>query len=235
MTREVRRADPGPGGWALFDPALGDGGVEPLFILPSVTAGTLEGEPIEEVALFRDEAANLAWAVERRLPGLTAVPLDGKTLEAPEDALLWQRPEGEAELAAAAIYRLQSPVPIRWFPLVPERNPDRIGGVNLRLRRLRRVVSVAADEAGADAERALLLQVNEESPRAALLHREDGAFVLAEQEVPRAGLLLTRSFQFTRGPDGERLLWLGRRKRIGRGEGASGLGFDLLDPVRRAL
>ncbi|MGK7868041.1 hypothetical protein [Falsiroseomonas sp. E2-1-a20] len=233
VAQQIGRAAPGPGGWAVFDPSVQDRTAEPLFLLPSVTAGVLEGEPIEEVALFRDEAANLAWAVERRVPGLTSVPLDGKALAAPEGALLWQRPEGEAELAAAAIYRLQSPVPLRWFPLVPERDPDRVGGVKLRLRRLRRATATAADESGPDAQRALQLQVNEETPLATVLRPQDGAFVLAEQEVPRAGLVLTRSFQYTRGPDGARLLWLGRRKRIGHGEGASGLAFDLLDPVRQ--
>ncbi|HEY8611330.1 MAG TPA: hypothetical protein VIL69_08600 [Roseomonas sp.] len=233
VTQQVRRADAGPAGWALFDPSLEDRAAEPLFILPSVTAGTIDGDPIEEVALFRDEAANLAWAVERRLPGLTAVPLDARALAAPEGALVWQRPEGEAELAAAAIYRLQSPVPLRWFPLVPERDPDRLGGVKLRLRRLRRVVAVAADEGTPDAQRILHLQANEEVQRAAVLRHGEDAFLIAEQEVPRAGLILTRSFQYTRGPDGARLLWLGRRKRLGRGEGASGLAFDLVDPVRR--
>ncbi|MGG5808284.1 hypothetical protein [Falsiroseomonas sp. CW058] len=233
IVQAVGRAGTGTGGWAMFDPTLRDGAEEPLFLLPSVTAGTLEGDPIEEVTLFRDEAANLAWAVERRLPGLTAVPLDGKALAAPEGALLWQRPEGEAELEAAAIYRLQSPVPLRWFPLVPEADPERGGGVLLRLRRLRRVVAAPSDAAGPDAERALLLRVNEETPRAALLRGEEGGFALPEQEVPRAGLILTRSFQYARGPDGARFLWLGRRRRTGRGEGASGLAFDLLDPVRR--
>jgi hypothetical protein len=81
---------------------------------------------------------------------------------------------------------------------VPERDPDRVGCVKLRLRRLRRVTATANDEAGPDAQRALQLQVNEETPRAAVLQPTDGAFLLAEQEVPRAGLVLTRSFQYTR-------------------------------------
>jgi hypothetical protein len=35
-----------------------------------------------------------------------------------------------------------------------------------------------------------------------------------------------RLYQAARGVDGARLLWLGRRKDIGRGEGSSGLRFD---------
>ena len=39
---------------------------------------------------------------------------------------------------------------------------------------------------------------------------------------------MTRAFQFTRWVDGRPLLWLGRRKRAGRGEGSSGLRFDVI-------
>ena len=37
-----------------------------------------------------------------------------------------------------------------------------------------------------------------------------------------------RAFQFARWLDGRSLLWLGRRKRSGRGEGSSGLRFDVI-------
>jgi hypothetical protein len=47
-----------------------------------------------------------------------------------------------------------------------------------------------------------------------------------EEEVPRAGAVVTRSFQRTRWHGGATCLWLGRRKENGRGEGSSGLRFD---------
>jgi len=47
--------------------------------------------------------------------------------------------------------------------------------------------------------------------------------------VPREGAIVERAFQFARWFDGRALLWLGRRKGVGRGEGASGLRFDVLD------
>jgi hypothetical protein len=55
---------------------------------------------------------------------------------------------------------------------------------------------------------------------------------LYEEEVPREGLRLTRSFQYTRWIDGSSHLWIGRRKQIGRGEGSSGLQFDVLEKDR---
>jgi hypothetical protein len=51
---------------------------------------------------------------------------------------------------------------------------------------------------------------------------------LAEEEVPREGAILERSFQHARWFDGTSVLWVGRRRRAGRGEGSSGLRFDTL-------
>jgi len=51
---------------------------------------------------------------------------------------------------------------------------------------------------------------------------------IEEEEVPREGAVVTRAFQFARWIDDRSLLWLGRRKRAGRGEGASGLRFDAI-------
>ena len=51
---------------------------------------------------------------------------------------------------------------------------------------------------------------------------------LFEEEVPREGLRVTRTYQFTRWIDGSSHCWIGRRKGAGRGEGSSGLQFDAL-------
>jgi hypothetical protein len=54
---------------------------------------------------------------------------------------------------------------------------------------------------------------------------------LFEEEVPREGVRVTRSYQFTRWIDGSSHLWVGRRKDVGRGEGSSGLRFDSLEAM----
>ena len=184
----------------------------PLFLLPAATAHTLEGDPIEEVAFFRDEMANLAWAVERQLPGLTAVPVrptpdlpTGQSLSVPEAA------------DAALIYRLQTPLPHNWYPLAPE---ARAGAVALRLRPLKRF--------GPDSE-------YEDRPTAGVLKAPQGAdLVIEEREIPRSGVVVTRNFQAARDSSGRRHVWLGRRKQVGRGEGASNLRYDELDPNEAA-
>ena len=57
-------------------------------------------------------------------------------------------------------------------------------------------------------------------------------FFVNEEEVPRAGKMVTRSFQRTRLRDGKVVTWLGRRVTVGKGEGASGLAFDVLTDQR---
>jgi len=53
-------------------------------------------------------------------------------------------------------------------------------------------------------------------------------FSIFEEEIPREGIRITRTCQYARWQDGSSHLWIGRRKRIGRGEGSSGLRFDTL-------
>jgi hypothetical protein len=51
---------------------------------------------------------------------------------------------------------------------------------------------------------------------------------LCEEEVPRAGAVVTGAFQRTRWYDGKIITWYGRKKTTGRGEGSSGLKFDYI-------
>ncbi len=71
-------------------------------------------------------------------------------------------------------------------------------------------------------------------PRGQLLRLDPTAAVTAdylrleEEEVPRDGIELKRAFNYARDADGRALLWIGRSKTTGRGEGASGLKFDVV-------
>ncbi|VAW76810.1 hypothetical protein MNBD_GAMMA12-2571, partial [hydrothermal vent metagenome] len=56
---------------------------------------------------------------------------------------------------------------------------------------------------------------------------------LYEEEVPRAGVKVTQSFQRTRWYDGKIFLWFGARKQTGRGERSSRLSFDQILPIRK--
>jgi hypothetical protein len=67
--------------------------------------------PIEDVRLFRDDAADLAWAVEEVAPDAVGNATQG-----------YERGELPPPPVPGPIlrYQLQTPVPPAWFPLLPQ-------------------------------------------------------------------------------------------------------------------
>ena len=57
------------------DPSVAAGFAPLLFVAPSLS-GSSVGPALERVELARDEAANLAWAIERLVEGATGLPVD---------------------------------------------------------------------------------------------------------------------------------------------------------------
>ncbi|MGW8352265.1 hypothetical protein [Streptomyces wedmorensis] len=196
-------AGAGDAHWSVHRLSTGDGGRRTGLFVPPVTVGGLEGEPVEEVLLARDEGANQAWAVERRVPTPVGGSLD-RTRTAPTP-----RP-APAVAGGTAVYRLMSDVPPHWFPLLP-REP-RPGAYVLRLGHL-------------DGPDGAPLR-----PLGRLLAPGlPNAYDLFSEEVPREGVTLTRAHQYARTRDGRGVLWTSRRARPGRGESSSGLRFDGLE------
>ena len=206
-SRESGAAD-GPR-WSLFEVRGADG----LFLAP-VLAESLRGDPIEQVALFRDEMANMVWGVERRVQGASG---DGYDRADEASRLAAQQQVDGPPVDAQLVYRLATAVPEHWIPFVPVAAPDSVPERPAVELQRRAVLRVEPDGARRRVE-----------PRGAVLGL-GGDLRIAEEEVPREGAIVERSFQHARWFDGRSLLWLGRRKTVGRGEGASGLRFDALD------
>jgi hypothetical protein len=180
---------------------------EMMFLPPAVT-GTVEGDPVEEVILLRDEMANMAWGVERIVESRTGTAIDRR------DA--YQAAHGAPQQAVAAqagssriSYRLATEVPDYWIPLVPvSESPN--GAIRLRRGMVPRPDSLPAVALGR-------------------LLTPGSPLALHDEEVPRAGARVTRSWQYARWLNGSTHLWVGRRKGQGRGEGSSGLRFDAVE------
>ncbi len=196
--------------WSLYglstpDP---DAPADMRLYLPPATAQTLEGAPIEEVVLLRDEMANMAWAVEKRVPARSGNSLSGVDAAAAVDP----PPDlGEAVPAGVPVgYRLGETLPSHWRPLMPVKRPGSARAMRLQRARLPNQTT---------------------QPFGAVLAGA-APFFVNEEEVPRAGKMVTRSFQRTRWRDGKVVTWLGRRVTVGKGEGASGLAFDVLTDQR---
>lgn len=228
-----------------------------LFVPPPLS-DTLEGDPLEEVALVRDEMANLAWAIEKRVQGASGEPLD-RALEDQRYGIRQQPTVATTD--AGQLYRLMTPVPSHWLPLIPVRKA--VGNLSLsiylqragmkRFYRVDAAAFAAVDGYGDFVERlrnspefvevvpfdpALPasgqdVQVFIFHPRGQLLRAGapggivQDSLLIEEAEVPRAGAVVERRFNYARTADGRAWLWVGRRKRVGRGEAASGLAFDI--------
>lgn len=208
--------DPLPRRWSMFKISDRDGAsLGEAFFLPPTLVATLESDPQEEVALVRDEMANMAWGVERIVPGPTGDPLDRRQLRATPTTGL-QKVEGDLE-DVEIVYRLATPVPDHWIPFVPvsaKGAAGESGEVQLERRAMRRQTAGGTRRIEPHGKTLMPGRV----------------LRIEESEVPRAGILVTRSYQYARSADGRGHLWLGRRKRVGRGEGSSGLRFDIVEP-----
>ena len=105
-------------------------------------------------------------------------------------------------------------MPANWVPLIAQRQPAPDGSL-----RLVRAALLRAD--GSNEARIA---------RGAILGGPP--LKLYDEEVPREGARVVRSYQCTRWIGGQTVLWLGLRKSVGRGEGSSGLRFDGYRGVR---
>lgn len=202
-----------------------------LVMLPTLAKGQ-EEEPLEEVALVRDEVANMVWGIEALVP----MP-DGTTRRGREAALEFRAhlerlsraaaeggtPPPPIERKAPIFYEIMNTVPEQWIPFVPVH----IEGSNREIQLQRASMPRIIEGAGAVPEKV--------KPRTTLLRAgldlpTPKPYFLHEEEVPRAGIRVYQAFQRTRWYGGRVLTWLGARKTVGRGEGSSGLAFDQIRP-----
>ena len=197
-------------GWSAFrhtDRTTGRPGLPVLPLLP--TAPTLtEADPVEEVLFLRDEMANLAWAVERVVEGADGRPRR-RSDEVPD------QPEAPGNpIEDALVYRLMTPVPAHWIPLVPIPRPEE-GPDAIQFRR-GRIARFAPDGGEAPSVTAA----------GRILEPMKKRVTFREEEVTRAGVRVTRIPVLARWFGGTTAAWTSRRAETGRGEGSSGLAFD---------
>ena len=175
-----------------------------LFLAP-VLAGRTESPPIEQVALLRDEAANLGWAAELRVESAAGRTVDRAALAR---AALAPAPGASGD---AWRYRLATPVPDHFVPLVPVKTAD--GGLSLR----RGLLAMAVDGGNVATSGAI-----------GTILEPDGPLAIHDEEIPATGATVTRTWQMARTGSGGVVLWVGRRKSAGRPRRSPGLGFDLV-------
>jgi len=207
----LARAGDGEPQWNLF--SLDTLGVahkaQDALFLPPTAGYTTDSAPVESLLFLRDEMADLAWAVESRVEDDLERSIDRRSNWVAPGKL----PPGTPELPA---YRVETVVPDYWIPLAPE---QLAGQQSIRLR----LVPMEADAGG-------MPQAVEPLGRLLQANDSGGRLWLFEEEVPREGVQLDRIYRYARWQDGRTAMWTARRRRAGRGEGSSGLAFDILDP-----
>ncbi len=220
LVRPFGEVDGASGDWRMFvhsaDSAAGRNGADRtpagnLLFLPPVLGASLHGRPLEEVHFLRDETANMAWAVERKIENARGQAQDR------HEHYLATRPDPSELIRAAPegadlIYTLATEVPEHWIPLVPVLNSE----TNVMELRRGKMLQHRGEE------------LHEIVPKGRILEPESD-LRLREEEVQRAGAFVYRAFQLARWVDGSSHLWMARRKRPGRGEGWSGLRYDFLE------
>ena len=172
-----------------------------VLLVPPVLGPALESLPVEQVRFARDEAANLVWAIERRVESPAGHALD---LHRTEPSRVRSVGADSADLA----YRLMSSPPRNWLPLLP-RDASAAPPVTLELG------SVLVDGV-----------IQRPSPRGRVVPAD---LRLAAEEVPRDGLDVARLYRHARWVDGSTRVWGARRRRPASGEVSSAIQFDFLE------
>lgn len=197
-----------------------------LLLLPTV-AKIQQGKPAEEIAFVRDEMANMVWGVETRIPLPTGGSRPGGEaasayhnflqklipVPAPVPAVM---PDPNVETAAIR-YEVMNTIPENWIPFVPAHVTGNNREVQLQRGAMPRILDNDPDKPDKIRPRTDLLQGGLEAQQPYYVH---------EEEVSRAGIRVTQSYQRARWNNGEVFVWYGVHKTTGRGEGSSGLGFD---------
>lgn len=214
-------------GWEVFTLSSKSGPNDGrLFFLPNNLYDALESDPVEEVSAARDESANLYWLIENRYetsPGVSVNRRDEEAARRPDaaepsrywdvdtqrlvsaDEVVGDGEPGRRFIGPVALYEPRSFVP-------PYRIPYRALHRNLRgehvLRRSRTV-----EDASVRQYRGLFAAESK---------------FLYEEEIPRIGLRLTRSYQLARDASERYYTWRSRRREADQEQPSSGLVFDRL-------
>jgi hypothetical protein len=182
--------------WAMFrqSAVAGAADVPPSTLLvPPTLVGTMKGPPLEEVAFFRDEMANVVWAVERSTASPLGTTIDRYRFSQPAERVAVDVTDiGNAEL----VYRMTTPIPTNWYPYLPKRAP---GDADIHLERL-----PTSDPFGVVAAESSFVEDEEVSRGGLVVER---SWKYARWTNGQALLWLGRQVQAGRGEGSSGLAW----------------------------
>ena len=223
------------------------------FLFPPTLTRTLEGDPIEEVSLLRDEMANMVWGVEERIDDGCGSSMDATLLAADVGQFVEDSYEAEVEKARLSVditpdgralmtsdrkadykYTLMTSVPFNWIPFVPQHIKDKadkdeysvfLGGREIALRRGKMPCYFNGEYRPVRPLSSIL--------RPEYVKKKDGTkgekpLFIDEEQVQGVGTKIVKNCQRARWIGGETYTWMGYSKENKNTQGVSGLEFDNL-------
>jgi len=222
-------ADSAWGRWSLFTinvrnaPASSTSADTTLLLLPTLPT-IQKSQSLEEVALVRDEVANMAWGLEKTVALATGISRPGKEVASQTFNYLQGLIPGGATpppMAASVRYEAMNSVPENWIPLIPVHVPNDNREIQLQRAALPRILA-------GDPNPPQKVQPLTSLLRQGLDLTPQQTYFLHEEEVPRAGARALQYYSRARWTQGQVFTWQRVEKQVGRGEAASGLAFDRL-------
>jgi hypothetical protein len=179
-----------------------------FYLVPAV-GKVLESAPLERVNFMRDEMANMVWGVENTVPSQTGIGISGYATSQPN---ITPPPRTTSDENVKIGYVLGTTVPKNWIPFIAMHAEGSVSEIRLQRARM----------------------VGGDPPRGWILREPKSPYFIEEEEVPRTGAYVDRSWQRARWLGGKTFVWIGRRKTAGRGEGFSQLVFDQIIDLKPA-
>ncbi|MEN2283615.1 hypothetical protein AAGF08_15840 [Algoriphagus sp. SE2] len=232
--------------WNMYSLTVDKGEFEtPAFdkriLLPPAAVKTLESEAIEEVKFIRDEMANMVWGIESRIPDSLGGGIDGyeaasnlsseferliKEEEVADEIVLPEINLNAVDSRATTYkpqlkYQLGNSVSENWIPFIAVHQQGSNREIHFQRASMPRILEIFEPHAIRPRTQLLRDGIKDDDS-------QQTPFFINEEEIPRSGVKLTGTYQRTRWYNGKIVSWYGRRKRTGRGEGSSGLRFDLV-------
>ena len=209
-----------------------------IFIPPIISHKATETEPLEKVRFIRDEMANLVWGIESLIPHFWDGSIDAKEFNVEYNKYLDSLsktigglPQSLEKLSGVEyIYKvMNNEVPDHWIPFLPVKtNNPNLRNLQLQRGAMPRILpgrNTAGNFPKIRGNTSLLqagLDPNNEQVQLSPMY-------INEEEVSRAGMEISGAWQRARWFNGKVCNWYSRTKTTGRGEGNSGLAFDVME------
>jgi hypothetical protein len=216
--------------YTMYSRETGQSHADTRLFIPPVLDDLMESKPVEQVSFIRDEMANMVWGIETIIPDDFAGGKEGY-----EAAVKYRQyleslnPTPPAVVApvpndAKIHYQIATTVPENWIPFIPVKLGTAVTSREIQLQRAAMPRVIPEQDTTRVRPRTELLRYGLDNGTGMW-----SPYYVFEEEVPKSGAVVNRTWQRTRWSDGSVVTWLGRRKTNGRGEQTSGLAFDKIE------